>query len=205
MKLDKNERGLTVLEGIILLAVAVLVVAMAVQHLTAPTAAPGGMVVSALDETGGTLVVVGDVYGYVLASGSVGDAVLSCDRPDPGRMGSVSVTVGLLVGDMGAVDMERAKVTFSAKNDVELLQMTTEVPVRPQNWTILKKFHMIPGKTADGDALLEPGEQFELLIYPARSLAPYDRFVVTITALESVPLPVSRTVPPGITQVMDLG
>ncbi len=205
MIFDRDEQGLTVLEGIILLAVAVIVTLMAVQHLTAPPVVPDGMVVSALAETGGTLVVVGDAYGYALGDGNVGDAVLSCDSPDPGRMGSVSVTVALLVGDMGAVDMEQAKVTFSTKNDVELLRMTNGVPVRPQNWTILQKLHMIPGKSADADALLEPGEQFELLIYPCRSLAPYDRFAVTITPVESVPLSVSRTVPPRITPVMVLG
>lgn len=200
-----DESGVTVLETILTAVVAVAVVALAVQHLAAPPAAPGGMVAASLEETGGMLCLSGSVYGYACVNGSVGDAVLWCDRPDPGRMGSVSFTIGLFIGDMGAVDMSRATVTFATKAGTEVLPLTNGVPVRPQNWTILRRFHRVPGQQADGDDLLEPGEQFEVLVYPGTALSPYDQFTVTIAPPGSEPLPVLRTVPPAITQVMDLG
>ncbi len=205
MMIDTNESGVTVLEAILIGIVAVIVVALAVQHLTAPPVAPGGVVASSLEETGGMLCVSGSVYGYASANGSVGDASLWCDHPDPGRMGSVSFTIGLFVGDMGAVDMGKATVTFATKTGSEVLPLTRAAPVYPRNWTILRKFHQIPGQQADDDDLLEPGEQFEILAYPSRPLSPYDQFTVTIAPAGSEPLPVSRTVPPRITAVMDLG
>ncbi len=81
-------------------------------------------------------------------------------------MGSVSLTVGLFIGDMGSVDMDRAVVAVATADNAELLTKTSAVPVRPANWSILRRMHAIPCHRADGDDLLEPGELFELLVYP---------------------------------------
>ncbi|MDN7025125.1 hypothetical protein FGU65_09525 [Methanoculleus sp. FWC-SCC1] len=205
MKTGMDESGVTVLEAILTVIVAGIVVALAMQHLAAPPAVPGGVVVAGLEETGGMLCLEGSVYGYACVNGNVGDASLWCDQPDPGRMGSVSFTIGLFIGDMGAVDMSRATVTFATRAGREVLPLTSAVPVRPQNWTVLRRFHRIPGQQADDDDILEPGEQFEVLVYPGTALPPYEQFTVTIAPPGSEPLPVSRTVPPGVTQVMDLG
>ena len=54
-------------------------------------------------------------------------------------------------------------------------------------------------------ALKETGERSDLVLYPARSLAPGEMFLVRIAPSGSVPLAVKRTVPSRITPVMDLG
>jgi hypothetical protein len=51
----------------------------------------------------------------------------------------------------------------------------------------------------------ETGERSDLVLYPARSLAPGEMFLVRIAPSGSVPLAVKRTVPSRITPVMDLG
>jgi hypothetical protein len=203
--MDSADGGLTVLEGIILCIVAVMVAVLAVHALNASPGHPAGFVYSALEETGGCMMVSGHVYGYALAGGTFDGVGLACDRPDPSRMGSVSCSVRLFVGDMGSVDIGRAAVAVTTRDGTERLARAVEAPVRPGNWTIVRTGHTIPFLQADGDALLEPGERFDLLIYPARAFAPGEKFQIRIIPPGGVPLTVERAVPPRITPVMDLG
>ncbi|MCK9307127.1 MAG: flagellin [Methanoculleus sp.] len=203
--MDPEEGGLTALEGAILGVVTVLLAMLAVHALSVPAGPPAGIVYSALGETGGCLVVSGDVYGYALANGSVGGTDLWCARPDRSRMGSVACSVRLFIGNMGSVDMSRTTVAVTTPDETEHLGRTAEAPIQPGNWTIVRMVHTIPLQQADDDFLLEPGEQFDLLVYPARSLAPGESFRISIIPPGGVPLTVERTVPPRITPVMDLG
>lgn len=120
-------------------------------------------------------------------------------------MGSVACSVRLFIGDMGCVDMSRATVEVATRGRVERLGMTADVPTLPGNWTVLRKGHTVPFRQADGDLLLEPGERFDLLVYPSRPLEAREAFRICITPPGSVPLAVERTVPPRITPLMDLG
>jgi len=203
--MDSADGGLTVLEGAILGVVTVLLAALLFHALAPPAGPPAGLVYSALEETGGCLMVSGDVYGYALASGSVDGADLWCDHPDQSRMGSISCTVSLFIGDMGSVDMSRTAVEIATRDWTERLARTAEAPVRPGNWTIVRTGHIVPFRQADDDILLEPGEQFDLLVYPSRPLVPGEWFRISITPPGGVPLTVERTVPPRTTPVMDLG
>ncbi len=203
--MDSADGGLTVLEGAILGFVTVLLAALLLHAPAVPPAPPAGLVYSALEETGGCLMVSGDVYGYALAGGSVDGTDLWCPRPDPSRMGSVSCSVRLFVGDMGGVDMSRTTVAVTTGDGTEPLGRTAVTPVQPGNWTIVRMAHTVPFQQADDDSLLEPGEQFDLLVYPSRPFVPGEWFRISITPPGGVPLTVERTVPPRITPVMDLG
>ena len=203
--MDPEEGGLTALEGAILGVVTVLLALLAVHALTVPAGPPAGLVYSAIGETGGCLVVSGDVYGYALASGSVGGTDLWCARPDRSRMGSVACNVRLVIGDMGSVDMSRTAVAITTPDGTERLGRTAEAPVQPGNWTIVRMAHTVPFQQADDDSFLEPGEQFDLLVYPARSLAPGESFRISIIPFGGALIVVERAVPPWITPVMDLG
>ncbi|WP_048179980.1 hypothetical protein [Methanoculleus sediminis] len=203
--MNSADGGLTVLEGIILCIVAILLAVLAVHALNAPPGPPGGLVYTALEETGECLMVSGEVYGYALGERSVDGVALVCDRPDPSRMGSVSCSIRLFVGDMGSVDIGRAVVEVSTPEGTERLDRTAGAPVSPGNWTIVRMGHTIPFLQADDDTLLEPGEQFDLVIYPSRPFAPGERFLIRIAPPGGVPLTMERTVPPRITPVMDLG
>lgn len=203
--MDSADGGFTVLEWAILGVVAVLLAAVLLHVPAAPVGPPTGLVYSALEETGGCLVVSGNVYGYALANGSIGGADLWCDRPDPSRMGSVACTVRLFVGDMGHVDMSRATVEIATRHGTERLAKTLDVPVRPGNWTVVRAGHTIPFRQADDDLLLEPGECFDLLVYPSRPLDPGEGFRISIIPPGGPPLTIERAVPPRITPVMNLG
>ncbi|MDN7012448.1 hypothetical protein FGW20_05210 [Methanoculleus sp. FWC-SCC3] len=203
--MDSADGGLTALEGAILCVVAVMVAICAVHILNAPPGPPGGLVYTALEETGECLMVSGKVYGYALGERSVDGVALVCDRPDPSRMGSVSCSVRLFVGDMGSVDMGRATVEVATPEGTERLGRTTGAPVSPGTWTIVRMGHTIPFMQADDDTLLEPGEQFDLVVYPSRPLAPGEKFHIRVSPPAGVPLTVERAVPPRITPVMDLG
>jgi hypothetical protein len=203
--MDSADGGLTVLEGAILVVVALLLATVAFHAATGPATPPAGLICLALGETGDCLVLDGGVYGYVLANGSVGGADLWCDRPDRAKMGSIACTIRLFIGDMGSVDMSRTTVEVATRDRVERLGMTGEAPVPPGNWTVIRKGHIVPFRQADGDLLLEPGEEFELLISPSRPLAPGEAFRIRIIPPGSIPLAIERTVPARITPVRDLG
>ncbi|WP_292520905.1 hypothetical protein [Methanoculleus sp.] len=200
-----TDGGLTVLEAAILGVVVLLFAAFALHAATGPAGQPAGLVLLALDETGRCLVLDGDVHGYALTNGSIGGADLACDQPDPSRMGAVTCSVRLFIGDMGSVDMARATVEVAAPGRIERLGWTRETPTRPGNWTIVRTGHTIPFRQADDDLLLEPGERFDLLLYPSWPLEPREAFRISITPPGGVPLIFERTVPPRITPVMDLG
>ena len=197
--------GLTVLEAAILAVIVLLLAAVLLHAPAVPRGSPGGLVYSAIGETGSCLMVSGDVYGYALASGNVGGTDLRCDRPDPSRMGSVACSIRLFVGDMGHVDMSRARIEVATRDGAEHLARAVETPVWPGNWTIVRTGHTIPFRQADDDTLLEPGERFDLLVYPSRPLASGESFRISIVPPGGVPLTIERTVPPRITPVMDLG
>jgi len=200
-----EDGGLTVLEGAILGAVTVLLAALAIHILAAPAGPSTGLVYSAIGETGGCLMISGNAYGYALVNGSIGDTDLWCDLPDPSRMGSVACSVRLFVGDMGSVDMSRATVVITTRDGTEHLGRTGEVPIRPGNWTIVRTAHTVPFRQADDDTLLEPGERFDLFVYPSRPLAPVESFRISIIPPGGVPLVIERVVPPRITPVINLG
>jgi len=127
-------------------------------------------------------------------------------RPDPGKLGSMQVTVALFIGDTGAIDMDRLTAAWSSGGPAELLHKSDRVPLVCPNWTIVKKYHMLPGHTADADNLLEPGEQFLIQACPSQAVAPYQSFTLTLHPEgTAVPLPLTRTVPAKVQPVMDLG
>ncbi|QYZ79592.1 hypothetical protein E2N92_09190 [Methanofollis formosanus] len=173
-----------VLAAILLLSIAVIIHA---ETGTGANDAPAGMVMSAMDLTGHA-VIIDDLYGRV-------------DPADPGRMGSVSFSVRLFPGDMGAVDMKQAVVGFATK--AEKWSLTREAPVPPA-WKIAERTNVPPFNNVDDDDLLEPGEAFVLLATPGRSLAPGETFTLSFAPPGGAPATATRTVPPKVSGVMEL-
>jgi hypothetical protein len=167
---------------------------------------PGGMVAESRYISGDSIQPVGKVYGFPSASGTAGGTAVVFSNPDPGSLGAVKVTLSLFIGDTGAIDMDRLTVIWNSGADAELLGQTISSPVICPNWTISGKYNMLPGRTADSDNLLEPGEQFEVLVCPSNGVLPYGTFTLNlIPDGTAVPLRLTRTVPAKIQPVMDLG
>lgn len=89
---------------------------------------------------------------------------------------------------------------------MEPIIRTSSATLRCPNWTISGKYNLLPGRTADSDDWLEPGEQFELTICSSTGTSPYGLVMLTLSPDGvAVPLKISRTVPPRIQPVMNLG
>ena len=205
-----SEAALTGLEITIIIAAVVIIVTVLilapVSSLFTGGGTPGGLIPEAVEESGFGLITDGDIFGFEDTCGPFEGVDLVCTSPDPEKMGSVFVTVRLITGDMGAIDMKKAEVVFSSVHGEETLAMKSTRPLQRSSWTITGKSHVLPQHEADEDNILEPNERFEILIYPSVPLADYSKFTVTIHSPGGVPLEITRTVPPQIRpdRVVDL-
>ena len=202
------DEGLTGLELLLLCALAACAVYL-VLHLTVLAPAGGddrGVVVGAMEEGGSLLMEDGEVYGFADDGGPYeGVAVTGTGGLHPDAMGAVLVSIRLVTGDMGGVDLESATVTMTTGGRTATLTFSDTRPLDHGQWTVASRSHAIPFRQADEDLVLEPNEIFELLLYPEDPLAPNTRFTVGITADGGMPFSLQRTVPPAIRSVMDLG
>jgi hypothetical protein len=167
---------------------------------------PGGLVAESMYITGDSLQPVGSVIGFSEVSGTYDGTAIQYPCQDPGRLGSAEVLVSLFMGDTGAIDMDHLNVTWNAGGSFEQISRSDTPPLVCPNWTITKKYNMLPGLSADGDNWLEPNEQFMILACPSQTIAPYQSFTLTLQPDGvAVPLPLTRMAPAQIQPVMDLG
>ncbi|WP_292349085.1 MULTISPECIES: hypothetical protein [unclassified Methanoregula] len=125
---------------------------------------------------------------------------------DSDRLGIVRLVVSLFIGDTGAIDMDHLQVEWNTDTRHEIISQSTVSPLVCPNWTISGKANLLPGRTADSDDWLEPGEQFEILLCPREGIRPYGKFTIVMTPDgTAMPLKISRTVPFNIQPVMNLG
>lgn len=181
--------ALTRLEQALLLLAVLAVAGIALNLFTGDGAGnPAGIVPRSLAWSSEALFVDDPLLGYQ-------------DPDDPGRIGSVSLSLRLFPGAVGALDMAGAGVVFTTPEGSE----TCGVGTVPPNWTVTDRLNVPPFGTADDDDLLEPGEEFVLRVWPSRPLAPGETFALTIDPEEARAVTTTRTVPVRITPVTDLG
>ena len=199
-----REQGIAMGE-VLLLAALLLGVLVVVHLLTGGIGPEEGLVPAALEMTGATLRVVGDVNGLAASDSTLEGMPVRFPRVDPRSLGACVVTVSPLVGDMGGIDMDRAAVTWTTGTSTMILPALTAGPVEGPGWIIVSRSQFNPFQPEDGDRILEPGEQFTLLLVAPEPLGPDARFAVEISPSGGgIPLTISRTVPPRVTPVMDL-
>ena len=105
----------------------------------------------------------------------------------------------------GNIHMGHASVLWVSGSDHEKLSLVQTSQLICPNWTITRKYNLLPGRTADSDNWLEPGEQFEILACPSTGVKPYGIFTLIIHSDGSaMPLRLTRMVPSGIAPVMSL-
>jgi hypothetical protein len=126
--------------------------------------------------------------------------------PSPGELGVVQITISLFMGSTGAIDMDRMDVIWVSSGSSEPIRQTFAPSLVCPNWTIIRKYNILPGRTADSDNWLEPGEQFEILACSSIGVQPYRTFTLILHPDGSaMPLTVARKVPSVIHPVMNLG
>jgi archaellin len=167
------------------------------------TASYNGIVYGAMQITGGSLRQVGEATGYAAIDTSLSKIPVRFQKPDRNTLGALEITVSLLIGDMGGIDMDKTKILWMTGNKTEELSRSAASLLVCPGWTISGKYAMLPGRSADTDNILEPGEQFALLMCPAEGAAPYQQITVAISPQgDALPLPVRITTPARIKPVM---
>nr|WP_320162421.1 hypothetical protein [uncultured Methanoregula sp.] len=208
----RGEDAFTGLELVILVLVLLASVA-AVIILTNPwqTAGwartfPGGMVADSVYISGDHMQPVGSVAGFPAVSRMNNKPLFLVSRPDSKRLGAIQVMVSLFIGHTGAIDMDEVHVSWAGDGLSEQIPRTDILPLVCPNWTIAGKYNMLPGHVADADNWMEPDEEFEILVCSSHGARPYESFTVTLSPEgTAMPLPLTRTAPARIEQVMKLG
>jgi hypothetical protein len=208
---DCAEDGFTGLELIIIIVLLISISAALLVHMGAKkvpwdSTFPGGVVAESSYLSGDNLQPVGYTYAFPFVQNQIGNTRIVVPRQDPGSLGVVRLSTSLFIGSTGAIDMDRVQVTWNRAGRSERLSRTMGTSLICPNWTISDKLNLLPGRTADGDDLLEPGEQFELTICPSEGVPPYGIFTVTVQPDGvAMPLSLTRTTPSMIQPVMILG
>ncbi|MDD1716200.1 MAG: hypothetical protein LUQ01_04305 [Methanolinea sp.] len=102
--------------------------------------------------------------------------------------------VRLIIGEMGALDMRNLGIEVSSSK-TEHLRLVTDPPLGSGQWIISGRSGTTTFSRADNDTLLEPGEQFDLLLFPEAPVSPADRITVRLLPPGSVPYPLTCVVP----------
>lgn len=203
--------GFTGLELVILVFVMIAGAALLLVHTSggAPDLSrtfPGGLVAESMYMSGDNIHTVGNVYGFPMVSHTSGTPRIVTVHEDPGRLGVARMAISLSLGDTGAIDMDRLQVQVACAGRSERIMQSAVPTLICPNWTISGKYNLLPGRTADSDNWLEPGEQFELTLCPSEGARPYESFTLTFQPDGvAMPLSITRTVPPRIEPVMNLG
>ena len=213
-QLHGNENALTGLEIVILLVVAILILGYLgygeISHgKTPPVGAQQipkpGMISNDVVATTDLLTDPGGIFGFPAVDGTIAGVPVRFKTQNPAMLGAFQLTIQPFMMNSGDIDMGHASVLWVSGTDQEKLSLVqTSVLVCP-NWTITNKANSVPLKGADQDLFLETDEQFTLLVCPAGHAAPYQQFTLTIAPENGQILPLTRTVPPEITPVTNLG
>jgi hypothetical protein len=207
-----GDEGFTGMELVILVLILIIVAAFLLTYMSGGGTSgwsrifPGGLVADSMCISGDNLQAVGNVYGFPMVSRISETPPIVILREDPGQLGIARIVVSLFMGNTGAIDMDRLQVYWNRAGGSENLRRTATSPLICPNWTISGKYNLLPGRTADSDDWLEPNEQFELTLCPSEGIQPYDALSLTLRPDGvAMPLSLTRTVPPRIQPVMNLG
>lgn len=163
-----------------------------------------GIIPQNIEASADVLITDGDVYGFADNGGPYEGITVAEGPMNPDTMGAVSLSLRLMEGEMGGVNMETADVRISETENIEGLRYSGNMPLSRPNWTVASRTHMQAGMQADNDLIIEPGEIFTILVYPSITLPPETVFSIQVQAGKGEPFTITRKVPGHITPVMDL-
>jgi hypothetical protein len=209
-----NENAVTGLGLILMLAAAILVIGYLgygeLSHSKTPVLGAQqkqkqGMIANDIVGTSNLITDPGGIFGYPAVDGVIDGVPVQFRSQNAQALGAFELTIQPFVMTTGAIDMGHATVFWASGNDQEKLSLVQTPLLVCPNWTITQKSNFIPMKGADQDLLLEGSEQFTILVCPAGHTASYQQFTMTIAPQNGEILPLTRTVPPGITSLTNLG
>jgi len=163
-----------------------------------------GIIPEAIEASADALITDGDVYGFADNGGPYEGVTVAEGPTSPATMGAVSLSLRLIEDETGGVNMETADVRISAKEHIEGLRYSGNMPLQRPNWTVASRSHVTAGEQADNDLIIEPGEIFTILLYLSEGLPPETVFSVQVQNGNGEPYTITRKVPGAIKTVMDL-
>lgn len=171
-----------------------------------------GFVPAAIGITAHALMLGGGIYACPYTNPTV-EGVLLQETPPLNTISKRSdrpvlillTGVRMIIGDMGSIDMSFLEIEVISSRNSGTVHFSNNPPLSPSSWTISSKTGIIPLSSADNDNILEPGEQFDLLIYPKGLIRPGERFTIRISPPGSVPFSITRTLPSTVKARQFLG
>lgn len=159
-----------------------------------------GVVAGSVGISAHAIMADGQVELFRAGTGSVEQVPVLYDSADtaPGvdrRVLLLVHGVRLIIGEMGPLEMSTLGIDVVSSSRAERLQFVGDPPLRSGQWIISGKSGTTPFSRADNDTLLEPGEQFDLLLFPGNHVTPGDRITVRLLPPGSVPYPLTCVVP----------
>lgn len=192
-----SDAGFTGLEAAIVL-IAFVVVAAVFSYVVLgagffTTQKSQQVVHTGVEQSSSTLEVVGNVYG-----------VWPPYLADPGTIQWINFTVALAPGGT-PVDFDKMTVTYS---NVSILETLGEGPwedsyegypsdIDPGQWTVVAVENPVPNT----GHLLEPGEMFEVTVYPTNEIYPNDQFNIELKPSVGPSLTITRSTPGALNPV----
>ena len=158
----------------------------------------------AISESGDSVRIYGTPIGYSSVSREIEGIYAIASREDPNALGFFLLSVTPIVGDL-SINTNRMRITIVSSGNEIPVARSRDVALNPGNWTIVKKYNMIPMHTADEDDILERGEIFVLLISLPESFTPYEKFIIVLLPEHGMPWNQEMTVPPVTSPIVKFG
>jgi hypothetical protein len=202
---SKSEGGVTGFDLIAFILVIVLIVYIALNLNSNEIVTGRGVLHAYVSNTGNLLQCVGPVTLFSATNGVQSGVDVRYRNPRPDQMGAVQLNVALFIGSMGGIDFDKVRVVWISNGVVETIPRNDMRPLICPGWTIVGKYNEIPSKSANGNDILDPGEQFEIFACPTDTTAPYQHFSLVISLPGSVAPPlVSASAPPMVYPIVRL-
>jgi len=205
MKMEK-ETGITGLEAVFLFIILAIAGYLVFSLACSPSDQGGtvrGLVPRAIEESGDSVRVTGMPVGYSSISRRISGVDAVAARENEKALGFLVISVTPVIGDL-AIDTDRMGIAVVVSQDRTHVSRSRDARLLPGNWTIVKKYNMIPMKSADDDDILEASEIFDLLISLPEPLFAYQEFSIMLSPEHGVPFTQKLTVPRAITPVTEL-
>lgn len=187
MKRQFNDNAFTGLEAAIVL-IAFIVVAAVFSYVILgagffTTQKSQEVVHTGVSQASSSMEIVGYVYGLQ-------------DNSDTTKLGAIKFTVANTAGGT-AIDVNQMVITYVDETNHLVIPYKPGVNIQAEegkSWDVLNKYN------ANGDLLLEPGEQFEIGVYVPEP-GPNKAFTVNLQPAAGAVYPIKKTVPPAVDKI----
>ncbi len=193
MKRQFNENAFTGLEAAIVL-IAFIVVAAVFSYVVLgagffTTQKSQEVVHTGVSQASSSMEIVGYVYGLQINADHD-------KRTDDQQLGAIKFTVANTAGGT-AIDVKQMIITYVDETNHLVIPYKSGANIQAnegKSWDVLDQYN------ANGDLLLEPGEQFEIGVYvpgPGVNKA----FTVNLQPAAGAVYPIKKTVPPAVNKI----